>query len=114
MPLLYYGTFGNDPRHALYSPGLKPVKTAVFDSFKIDNLAPYSGKRYIANFWWMMCRKHSAISWHEECGDEHTVFIPGLLVWRDALFLAREHFKDVVPSAIVFRFNNYDEVYLYD
>lgn len=106
MPLLYYRTHGG-----LYTPK-GPVQSTVFDAFKIKSLAPAHGRKDIANFWHI--KKHSAFSWHDDDGQEHTVFIPGLLTWREALIIAREEFKARMPSAIVFRLNNYGGAYVYD
>jgi hypothetical protein len=108
MPLLYYWSKKNQLRDA----SGKLIESSVFDSFKIKNLAPLNERRYVANFWWI--KKHSAFSWHDDRGWEKTIFVPGLIPWREALILAREEMKDFVPSAIVFRIHNPDGPYLYD
>lgn len=108
MPLLYY----TSKKNRLKDPSGKVLESSVFDSFKIKHLAPHNGKPYIANFWWI--KKHSAFAWHDDMGWEKVIFIPGLLTWREALIIAREEMKRYVPSAIVFRLNNYDGPYLYD
>lgn len=114
MPLLYYGKLPYAKGRRLYSSHFKLIESSVFDSFKVNSLAPLSARPYIANFWWI--KKHSAFSWHSIEGNnhEHTVFIPYTLDWRDALAISREHFKEIIPSSIVFRLTNYEGAYLYD
>lgn len=116
MPLLFYGTRPEsaDRTPELYGVRLQPIETRVFDSYRVDKLAPYSKRRAVANFWWFTERKHTAFSWHDDRGREQTIWVPGLLNHRDALMLARLEFAEVIPSPIIFRFNNERKVYLYD
>lgn len=113
MPLLFYGTHDLS-RRRLYSVGMKLVETSIFDSFKIKHLAPYSDKRWVANFWHLRKKNHCALSWHDEDMVEQTIFIPQLLDYKWAQLIARGEFPTVMPSSIVFRIHNPDGVYLYD
>lgn len=130
MPLLFYGRLEEGKRR-LYSRELKPIETSAFDRWKIKHLSPYREDRALANFWWFEESKHSAISWDEDRIDitlphgiktnesdrvrEQTIFIPSLLSHRDALEVIRTEFpRYLVPSPLIFRFNNEREVYLYD
>ncbi len=130
MPLLFYGRL-SDGKRRLYSKDLRPIETSAFDRWKIKRLSPYREDPDLANFWWFEGGKHCAISWMESRSDitlphgilsnehprlrEQTIFIPSLLSHSDALQLARTEFPlHLVPSPLVFRFNNEREVYLYD
>lgn len=119
MPLLFYGTVGDRKKPVLYGANLRPLESTVFDHFRIDNLAPYRSLEHpsahaIANHWWFVERKHTAISWHHPRGTEQTLFMPGLVSWMIALELARTEFPELIPSPIIFRFNNYEGAYLYE
>lgn len=133
MPLLFYGRLDGRKRR-LYSKDLRQIETSVYDNWKIKHLSPEregDDMRYIANFWWFMESKHTAVSWNEGRIDitqpvgirdneaeevyEQTVFIPQLVSRLEALAILRSEFPDyLTPSAIVFRFNNQLEVYVYD
>lgn len=129
MPLLFFGRI-KPGRRQIFAPGLRPVETTVFDKWRIRHLAPSSEVVGLANYWWFEDRKHTAISWtdnrvdiEEPCGIkdnegnsyEQTIFIPGLISSMIALEIARTEFpKWLVPSPILFRFNNPDKAYLYD
>ena len=114
MPLLFYGSVGRRTKPRLYGVGLQPIETRVFDSFKVDELAPYSGLPHVANLWHFEDLKHTAISWHDDRGVEQTLWIPSLHSHRDALEIARAEFPDVVPSPLVFRFSNERHPHTYD
>ena len=130
MPLLFYGRL-EDGKRRLYGKNLRPIETSTFDSWKIKHLAPFPDLPYLANFWWFEERKHSAVSWNERRQDvslpigirvnerdrsrEQTVFLPGLLSHMDAVEIIRTEFpRYLLPSPIVFRFNNQSRVFLYD
>lgn len=131
MPLLLYGRLGEGPRK-LYASSLREIEVSTFDKWKIKHLSPHGeGMRYVANFWWFEASKHCAVSWNEGRTDidqpvgivaneseklrEQSIFIPALLSPMDALSVIRTEFpRELVPSPLVFRFNNQDEVYLYD
>lgn len=116
MPLLFYGPYEVEDRD-LYVPGMRRITTKVFDSFRINKLAPANKLRAVANFWWWEKRKHTIFSWHdlELSRKEFTIFIPQLLDQRQALELAREEFPEVIPSSIIFRFaQDYHEALSYD
>lgn len=117
MPLLFYGTPSPTTKvrqtARLYGPRLQLIETRVFDGFMIDKLGPRSKREAIANLWWFRERGHTAISWHVG-GVEQTIWMPGLHLQRDALMIAREAFPEVIPSPIVFRFNNERKAYTYD
>lgn len=119
MPLLFWG----DARavslpwdRRLYGSNLREIETSIFDSYKIDGLAPASRLNAICNIWHIPKRNHTALAWHEDrLKHEQLVLLPGLLDQRVALELARETFKRIIPSPIIFRFNqDYDEVLVYD
>jgi hypothetical protein len=131
MPLLFYGRL-HDGKRKLYSKDLREIETSVFDNFKVRHLAPYGERvRELANLWWFEDRKHTAVSWNESRMDlnlphgvpanesifnlrEQTVFMPGLIRHIEALEIIRVTFpKWLVPSPLVLRFNNQDEVYTY-
>lgn len=117
MPDLYYGPYNGHRKPQLYVPGMRPVESKVFDSFKLIGLAPACGLRHIANFWQWLDKKHTVISWHEtdQCKYESSVFIPSLLDQREALEYARTVFPQIMPSPITFRFfQEYHEALLYD
>ena len=119
MPLLFYGRL-NGGRRKLYDPRLREIETSVFDNWKIRHLAPHSETkdlRDLANFWWFRNRNHCAISWHDSRKEmkEQSVFIPQLLSPLEALHIARTEFPgDLVPSPLVFRWNNENEIYYYE
>lgn len=116
MPALYYGTILPDRTRRLYNDLQIAYGTSIFDHYKIDNLAPYSQRRHVANFWWITINPrhpHSALAWHDERGHEALVLMPGQLMWTETLTLAREIFEPLIPSAITFRLNNPEEPYLY-
>jgi hypothetical protein len=133
MPLLFYGRLA-DGKRRLYSRELRPIETSAFDRWKIKHLSPYregQDMSELANFWWFEAGKHCAVSWRESRIDitqphgirsnqddrtrEQTIFIPSLLSQLDALEVIRTEFpRYLVPSPLVFRFNNEREVYLYD
>lgn len=120
MPLLFHGTVGDQKKPSLYGANLRPIETSIFDSYKIGDLAPYMdischpSAYAVANHWWFQRKKHTAISWHHPRGHEQTVWLPGLLDWMVSLELARTEFEGLIPSPIIFRFNNYEGAYLYD
>lgn len=130
MPLLFYGRLERGKRR-LFTADLGRIETSVFDKWRIKHLAPHSGLVGIANFWHFPARKHTAISWHDNRRDirqavgiksnevpepyEQTIFIPGLTSSMVALEIARTEFpRWLVPSPIIFKFNNPDEALLYD
>lgn len=115
MPVLFYGSLPTTPPlRAVYSVGLSPVKTSIFDSYKVEGLAPASKLSSIAHFWHFPMRKHSVIAWHEEgLKHEQMVWLPGLLSWQDALELSRAEFPSIIPSSIVFR-QKLDGILRYD
>lgn len=120
MPLLFYGTLPGDEHRKLYAGNMREIETSVFDSYMVKHLAPYidldsnCNPWAVANFWHFTNRKHCAIAWHDEHkGREQVVWLPSLLEQIDALTVAREAFGQVIPSSIIFRFNNEDEVYEY-
>lgn len=130
MPLLFYGRLERGKRK-LYSSDLRPIETNLFDNWKVKYLAPHPRTPDLANFWWFKTSKHSAISWHDSRDDiklphgiasnhsgrliEQTIFIPALLSQLDALEIIRTSFpRYLVPSPLMFRFNNENEVYQYD
>jgi len=120
MPLLFYGSLGSQSRRRLYSPGPREIEVSIFDSYKVEDLAPYDDLTdhrnawAVANFWHFPKKKHCAIAWHSEHSHkEQLIWIPSLLSRIDALYLAREEFGSIVPSAIIFRFNNENEIYEY-
>lgn len=119
MPMLFYGTVEGRKR-GLYAANYRSIEVSIFDGFKIGDLAPYGSLDHpsayaVANHWWFERRKHTAIAWHyKELGTEQVVFLPGLLNWMVALELARVEFGDLIPSPIIFRFNNYEGAYLYE
>jgi hypothetical protein len=119
MPLLFYGTVDDRKKPVLHGANLRPLESSVFDHFRIDHLAPYrlldhpSGYA-VANHWWFVGRKHTAISWHHPRGTEQTLFMPALLDWMQSLELARTEFPELMPSPIIFRFNNYEGPFTYD
>jgi hypothetical protein len=129
MPLLFYGRL-SDGKRRLYSKDLLPIESSVFDNYKVRHLSPYHQRSDLANLWWFEDRKHTAVSWNECRIDitqhrgivanetrefrEQTIFIPQLVDHVEALEIMRTMFPDyLVPSAIVFRFNNQDRAYLY-
>lgn len=114
MPLLFHGRLPESRPRLLYRADLRPIESSVFDNFKVEDLAPYRMHWTIANFWHFPKKKHCAIAWHhEDMKTEQVIWMPGLLSRIDALSLAREEFRPIVPSSIVFRFNNENEVYAY-
>ena len=114
MPMLFYGTTGDTRKRCLHGgKKLEPIKSSVFDKYKVDKLAPHSRLTHVANFWHFVDRGHSAISWHDERGIEQTVFIPALLSHIDAIAVARQEYPEVMPPPLTFRINNEDGVYLY-
>lgn len=117
MPDLYYGPYGLRKHPELYTPGMQPVMTAVFDRYRLEGLAPRHRKRHVAHLWHWRDRKHTILSWHdtEVTPYEHTILIPALLNRYEALEYARLQFEPVMPSPITFRLHqDYDEVLLYD
>jgi hypothetical protein len=70
----------------------------------------------VANFWHLRQKNHTAFSWHEDgVTGEQAIFLPTLLDQRQSLELARDLFSLVIPSPIIFRFNqDYYEALLYD
>jgi hypothetical protein len=130
MPLLFYGRIEHFNDRRLYSKDLRPIESQVFDSFKINALAPYHRQADLANLWWFVGRNHTAVSWNEcriditkprgilenelQTLKEQTIFIPGFIDHIEALQIIRTEFPDyLVPGAIVFRFNNQEEAYRY-
>ena len=129
MPLLFYGRV-KPGRRKLFAAQMLRIDTSIFDKWRIKHLAPQSGLVGVANFWWFERRKHTAISWSDNRIDikqpagikanegehyEQTIFIPGLVSSMVALEIARTEFpKWLVPSPILFKFNNPDEAYLHD
>lgn len=130
MPLLFYGRLEHGEPRQLYSKDLRPIKSAVFDNYKVKHLAPYHQSSDLANLWWFEDRNHTAVSWNECRIDitlhrgivanettkfkEQTVFIPQLIGHMEALEIMRTEFPDhLIPGAIVFRFNNQDGAYRY-
>ena len=113
MPALVYGCDHKGQR-ALFGGNLRQIEGSVFDSFKIDKLAPHKGPPHIANFWHFNSTQHCAISFHDNSFNEWTIFLPSLLDRRSALELARAKFSQVMPSALTFRWRNEDETYEYD
>ena len=117
MPSLFCGSMSGQISRRGYSSGLTPIHTGVFDSFlHIRGLAPYSQRHALANFWRLHQKNHTAFAWHErDVKGEQTIFLPGFLDQRQALELARNLFGPVIPSPIIFRFNqDYHEALLYD
>lgn len=117
MPLLYVLSPSRvEPQFKVYDRNLRPVDSGVFDKFKIKDLSPFKFKPWVAVFWHFRSRNHSIISWVDDKEQEHTVFIPGILSWQEALAVSREEFKDrkVIPPATYFRFTNYEGPYLLD
>jgi hypothetical protein len=129
MPLLFYGRL--DKKRRLYSgPYLGRIETSIFDRWKIGHLAPHSEAVGVANYWWFKKAKHTAISWTDNRRNlqlpvglkaneiepyEQTIFIPGLVSSHVALEIARTEFPDwLVPSPIIFKFNNPDLAFLHD
>jgi hypothetical protein len=115
MPTLFYGSPGLGKRK-LYGEHLSPIQGSVFNKYMMKKLGPNTRRPFIANHWHLRNFKliHSALAWHNNAGKEQLVILPGELDWRETLLLAREFFKPVIPSAIVFRVNNTDGAYLYD
>jgi hypothetical protein len=119
MPLLFWGdgrSVGLPWDRRLYGANLREIETTVFDSYKIDGLAPASKRDSVCNIWHLPKRNHTAMAWHEDrLKHEQLVLLPGLLDQRVALETARVTFGRVIPSPIIFRFNqDYDEVLVYD
>jgi hypothetical protein len=116
MPLLFYGNIGLSKERVLYTEKWAPISTGIYDSLKLDDLAPYRRNATVFNYWWLRHteRPHSCIAWNGMHGNEQLVLIPGLMKWRKALVVARETFGTAMPSAIVFRMNNKKRPYLYD
>ena len=120
MPLLFYGSLDESRKRRLYSPGPREIEVSIFDSYKIDDLSPamdldsHRNAWAVANFWHFPQKKHCAIAWHSQHSHrEQVIWIPSLLSRINALYLAREEFRSIVPSAIIFRFNNENEPYEY-
>lgn len=116
MPALLFARLEGDTHRKLYNEQLVPFKSSIFDQYKVKDLAPYSKRHHIANFWWMRINPrhpHSVLAWHDEEGHEVSVLLPGEMRWQDTLTLARDLFKPVIPSAVSFRLNNYEEPYSY-
>lgn len=116
MAMLFYGTLEKRSRkRCLYGARLQLLESQVFDYLKINDLAPYgkAAQPYIANFWHITPINHTALSWNDQRGIEQTVFIPGLHSHQEALALARGNYPTVVPSPLVFRFNNEDWIMVY-
>lgn len=115
MPDLYYGPYGLRKEPMLYTPGMQPVMTGIFDRFQIDGLAPRHRLRHVAHLWHWRERKHTILSWHDTDPHEHTIFIPSLLPKLEAMEYARIQFTPVMPPATTFRIHqDFDEVLLYD
>lgn len=114
MPMLFYGTTGKFKRPRLHGANLRLLETSVFDSYAIDNLAPYSRKPNVALFWHFSKRNHSAFAWHNEQGIEQVAFVPGLLTQLQMFELLRVDFAEVMPSSLLFRISNEHEPYDYD
>lgn len=130
MPLLFYGRL-TDGKRRLYSKDLRLIETSVFDGFKVRHLAPHFRLPDLANLWWFVDRKHTAVSWGEiridlmqprgiianedlESIKEQTVFIPGFVSHIDALEIIRTSFpRWLIPSPLTLRFNNQDEAFEY-
>lgn len=107
MPLLFYGVLPDKRKRKLYSKNLREIETSLFDHFKIEDLAPYSRLRHVANFWHFTKLDHTAFAWHiDESEKEQVIFIPGIHGQIDALAIARLEFGSVMPGATTFRFNN--------
>lgn len=120
MPLLFYGSLGTKARRRLYGQNMREIEVSIFDSYRVEDLAPYHdlddhrNAWAVANFWHFPRKKHCAIAWHSEhTHREQLLWLPGLLSRIDALELARSEFTEVVPSPIIFRFNNESETYEY-
>lgn len=119
MPMLFYGDPrlpGYDKGRHLYTDGMRRIETKIFDCYRIDGLAAWPRRHAVANIWHLPKKKHTAISWSDTyLPHEQTIFMPQLLDQREALELARLTFEHVVPSPIVFRFNQgYHEVLLWE
>lgn len=115
MPALFYGNLGMSHQRIMYGEKFRAIKADLYDYLKIDNLAPYHRGDMTWNHWWIRHgRVHTCLAWNGMHGLEQLVFLPGELDWRNALILARDIFGPAMPSAIVFRVNNHDGVYLYD
>ena len=114
MPLLFYGRRAADKKRRLYGSDLEPIQGSVFDSFKIKKLAPLSRGMDLANWWWLPSRNHSALSWHDEEGQEQTLFFPQLLDPVEMFEIARAQFSSILPSPITFRISNEEGAFLYD
>jgi len=113
MPMLFYGTTEGSRKRRLHGVRLQPIKSTVFDHFKVDKLAPRSKLLHVANFWHFVDRDHTALSWHDEQGNEQTVFIPNLVGQIDAIAIARQEYPSVIPPPSTFRINNEHEAYPY-
>jgi hypothetical protein len=116
MPLLFYGNIGMSHQRIMYAEKFRAVGEGLYDSLKIKNLAPYHRGRMTWNHWWLrhIKRPHTCIAWNGMHDKEQLVLIPGEIGWRDALCVARDAFGPAMPSAVVFRINNHDGVYLWD
>lgn len=116
MPDLYHGPYGEHNKPLMYVPGMRRVESKVFDTFKLDGVAPASQLRHVANTWHWTDKKHTILAWHDPVDKhERQVFIPSLMDQRDALEFARIKFPEVMPSPISFRFaQSHHEVLLYD
>lgn len=115
MPMLFYGRLTTGQSKNVYSGGLRLIRTSIFDSYKVEGLAPASRLSSVAHFWHFRQKKHSVIAWYQEdLKSEQTVWLPGLLSWQECLELSRVEFPSVIPSPIVFRWRLDPEVLAYD
>lgn len=118
MPVLLYGSINGSSKQ-LYAPTRRPIETSMFDSFKIEALAPYNVPRTstaygLANHWWFTSRNHTAVAWHTpDLKAEQVVFLPELLDSFITIELLRQRFTDLVPPPLIFRFNNPEGAYGY-
>lgn len=119
MPALFWGdarSVGLPWRRKLYAENLREIEVSIFDSFMIEGLAPASQAEAVCNIWWIRSRRHTLLAWHESrLKHQQLIVLPGLLDQREALETARLTFGRVVPSPLVFRFNQeHDEALVYD
>lgn len=111
MPSLYFGSRGagrHKPR--LYDKTGREIESRIFDKFKVGGLSPDKpDSGYVAHVWHIHDLSHTAVSWRDTTGNEHTLFMNGLHQPRFIIPTLREEFAEgLVPSSIVFRLTDYD------